>query len=138
MKYIFTKKRRLEDFEMIAIAEECSAIFQKKLPQKLKEPTSFNCACTIGNQVSAQGLCDLGTNINWMSLPIYWKLGLRESKLSTIILQLADRTLMYLRVVDKGMLVKIDIFVFLANFIVPDIEDNKNSIILRRPFLETR
>ena len=32
MKEILSKKRRLEDFETVALTEECSAILQRKLP----------------------------------------------------------------------------------------------------------
>ena len=32
MKDILSKKRRLEEYETIALTEECSAIIQKKLP----------------------------------------------------------------------------------------------------------
>ena len=36
MKDILSKKRRLSDFETVNLTEECSAILQRKLPQKLK------------------------------------------------------------------------------------------------------
>ena len=51
MKDILSKKRRLEEYETIALTEECSAIIQKKLPWKLKDPGSFTIPCTIGNAV---------------------------------------------------------------------------------------
>ena len=35
MKDILAKKRRLGDYETVALSEECSAILQKKLPPKL-------------------------------------------------------------------------------------------------------
>ncbi|KAL5789533.1 hypothetical protein ACOSQ2_004421 [Xanthoceras sorbifolium] len=41
LKEILSKKRRLEDHETVALTEECSAIIQNKLPQKLKDPGSF-------------------------------------------------------------------------------------------------
>ena len=40
MKDILSK-RRLADFETVNLTEECSAILQRKLPQKLKDPGSF-------------------------------------------------------------------------------------------------
>ena len=33
MKHILSNKRKLEDFETVALTEECSAIIQRKLPQ---------------------------------------------------------------------------------------------------------
>ena len=36
MKEILSQKRRLADFETVNLTEECSAILQRKRPQKLK------------------------------------------------------------------------------------------------------
>ncbi|XP_017982375.1 PREDICTED: uncharacterized protein LOC108663286 [Theobroma cacao] len=47
LKDILTKKRKLEDFETVALTEECSTIIQNKLPLKLKDPWSFSILCTI-------------------------------------------------------------------------------------------
>ena len=47
MKDILSKKRKLGDYETIAPLEECSAILQKKLPPKLKDPGSFTIPCAI-------------------------------------------------------------------------------------------
>ena len=70
MKDILSKKRRLSDFETVNLTEECSAILQRKLPQKLKDPGSFTIPCTIGNSIFERALCDLGASINLMSLSI--------------------------------------------------------------------
>ena len=48
MKDILSNKRKLEEYETLALTEECSAILQKKLPPKLKDPGSFTIPCTIG------------------------------------------------------------------------------------------
>ncbi|XP_074336444.1 uncharacterized protein LOC141673589 [Apium graveolens] len=50
MKEILSRKRRSEEFETVALTEECSAFLQKKLPPKLKYPGSFTIPCTIGTQ----------------------------------------------------------------------------------------
>ncbi|KAJ9136426.1 hypothetical protein P3X46_033506 [Hevea brasiliensis] len=42
LKEILSNKRRLEDYETVALTEECSAILQRKLPPKLKDPGVFN------------------------------------------------------------------------------------------------
>ena len=47
MKDILSQKRRLADFETVNLTEECSAILQRKLPHKLKDPGSFTIPCTI-------------------------------------------------------------------------------------------
>ncbi|MCS5023633.1 hypothetical protein L2V44_14170, partial [Staphylococcus aureus] len=64
MKEILSNKRKLEEFETVALTEECSAILQKKLPPKLKDPGNFNIPCTIGNSHFDKAPCDLGASIN--------------------------------------------------------------------------
>ena len=66
MKDILLRKRRLSDFEIVNLIEECSAILQKKLPQKLKDPGSFTIPCKIRNPIFEKALCDLGASINLM------------------------------------------------------------------------
>ena len=48
LKEILSNKRKLEDEETVMLTEECSAILQKKLPPKLKDPGSFTIPCVIG------------------------------------------------------------------------------------------
>ncbi|XP_058006634.1 uncharacterized protein LOC131182029 [Hevea brasiliensis] len=49
LKEILSKKKRLEDYETIALTEECGTILQNKLLPKLKDPRSFSIPCLIGN-----------------------------------------------------------------------------------------
>ena len=49
IKDILTNQRKLSDYETVAISEECSAILQRKLTPKLKDPGSFTIPCSIGN-----------------------------------------------------------------------------------------
>ena len=138
IKDILLKKRRLEEYETIALTKECNAIIQKKLPHKLKDPGSFTIPCTIGNAVFERALCDLGASINLMPLSIFRRLGLGEGKPTTVTLQLVDRSLKHPREIIEDVLVKVDKFIFPANFIVLDMEEDKEiPIILGVPFLAT-
>ena len=138
MKDILSQKRRLDDFETVNVTEECSAILQRKLPQKLKDPGSFTILCTIGNAIFERALCDLGASINLMPLSISKRLGLGEACPTTVTLQLADRSLKHPRGVIEDVLVKVDKFIFPAYFIVLDMEEDKEiPIILGRLFLAT-
>ncbi|KAM6592929.1 hypothetical protein CsatA_000632 [Cannabis sativa] len=138
MKEILSKKRKMEDFETVALTEECSAILQKKLPPKLKDPGSFTIPCTIGKIENIHALCDLGASINLMPLSVFKRLQLGEAKPTTVTLQLADRSLAHPRGVIEDVLVKVDKFIFPADFIVLDMEEDNNvPIILGRPFLAT-
>ena len=76
MKDELSKKRKLGDYEIIAMSEECSAMLQKKLPPNLKDPGSFIIPCAIGNAIFERALCDLGVSINLMSWSISKKLKL--------------------------------------------------------------
>ena len=138
MKDILSQKRRLADFETVNLTEECSAILQRKLPQKLKDPGSFTIPCTIKNAIFERALCDLGANINLMPLSIFRRLGLGEARPTTVTLQLADMSLKHPRGVIEDVLVKVDKFIFPAYFIVLYMEEDKEiPIILGRPFLST-
>ncbi|PIM99706.1 DNA-directed DNA polymerase [Handroanthus impetiginosus] len=124
--YIFcqTKKKHLVDYETVALTEECSAIIQNKLPPKLKDPGSFTIYCTIGKHFSGRALCDLGASINLMPYSIYYTLGLGEAKPTSITLQLADRSLTYPKGVIEDILVKVEKFMFPADFVVLDMKAN--------------
>ncbi|XP_062112795.1 uncharacterized protein LOC133823956 [Humulus lupulus] len=128
----------MEDYEMVALTEDCSAILQRKLPQKLMDARSFTILCTIGNFECKHALCDLGASINLMPLPVFRRLGLGEAKPTTVTLQLADRSLAHPRGIIEDVLVKVDKFIFPVDFIVLDMEEDTNEpIILGRPFLAT-
>jgi len=138
MKEILSNKRKLEEYETVALTEECSAIIQRKLPPKLKDPGSFTIPCSIGNLCIDKALCDLGASINLMPLSIFRRLGLGDAKPTTVTLQLADRSITHPRGIIEDVLVKVDKFYFPADFIVLDMEeDTEIPILLGRPFLAT-
>ena len=85
-KDILSKKIRVSDFEIVNLTEECSAIIQRKLPQKLKDLGSFTILCTIENSIFEWALCHLGSSINLMPLSIFRRLGLGEARLTTVTL----------------------------------------------------
>ncbi|XP_062113967.1 uncharacterized protein LOC133824975 [Humulus lupulus] len=104
MKEILSKKRKLEDYEMVALTEEYNAILQKKLPPKLKNPGSFTIHCTIGSAVFEKALCDLGASVNLMPLSIYRKLKLGEARPTIVSLQIADRSVNHPRATGRALI----------------------------------
>ena len=73
-----------------------------------------------------------------MPLSIFRRLGLGEARPTTVTLQLADKSCKHPRRVIEDVLVKVDKFIFPADFIVLDMEENKEiPIIFGRPFLAT-
>ncbi|XP_062115238.1 uncharacterized protein LOC133829548 [Humulus lupulus] len=138
MKDVLTRKRRLGEFETVAFTKECSSFLQIKLPSKMKDLGSFTIPCTIGNSYCGMALCDLGASINLMPMSMYRQLGISEVRPTTVNLQLADRSLAYPDGKIEDVLVKVDKFIFPADFIVLDYEANREiPIILGRPSLAT-
>ncbi|KAI3716246.1 hypothetical protein L6452_23455 [Arctium lappa] len=138
LKDILNKKRRLGEFETVTLTKEYSALLTCKIPPKLKDPRSFTIPCTIGGQEVGHALCDLGASINLMPLSVFKKLGIGEVRPTTVTLQLADRSLAYPKGKIEDILVKVDKFIFPADFLVLDYETDKDvPIILGRPFLAT-
>ncbi|PNX59125.1 hypothetical protein L195_g059533, partial [Trifolium pratense] len=61
MKDIISRKKTIGD-EKVRLTEQCSAILQRKIPQKLKDPGSVTIPCTIGDRTFKKALIDLGAS----------------------------------------------------------------------------
>ncbi|XP_062094205.1 uncharacterized protein LOC133800266 [Humulus lupulus] len=139
LKDILTKKRRLGEFETVALTEGCSAMLKNKIPPKLKDPSSFTIHCSIGGRDVGKALCDLGASINLMPVSMSKMLGIGEARPTTITLQLADCSMVHLEGKIEDVLVQVDKFIFSADFIILDYEEDRDvPIILGRPFLATK
>ncbi|GJW67299.1 reverse transcriptase domain-containing protein [Tanacetum coccineum] len=67
LKDLLSHKEKLEKAaSSIKLSEECSAIIQKKFPQKEADPGSFTLTCLIGPLAVKNALADLGASINLM------------------------------------------------------------------------
>ncbi|GJW70893.1 reverse transcriptase domain-containing protein [Tanacetum coccineum] len=78
------------------------------------------------------GLADSGASINLLPHSIYKKLGLEALTPTRMTLELANRS------IGEDVVVRVDGFTFLADFVVVNFEpDPRVPIILRRPFLRT-
>ncbi|CAL9021108.1 unnamed protein product, partial [Prunus brigantina] len=95
LKDLCTNKRRFKEHEQVALSEEVSAVLQRKLPPKLKDPGSFSIPCMVGDFKIPKALLDLGASINLMPYHVYEKLNLGELQATTVSIQLADRTIRY-------------------------------------------
>ncbi|XP_019248845.1 PREDICTED: uncharacterized protein LOC109228121 [Nicotiana attenuata] len=93
IKDIVANKRRMTEFETVALTEE----FRRSL-------------------------CDLGASVNLMPLSVFRVLGLGEPRPTTVILQLADRSLSHPEGVTKDVLVQVGSFIFPVDFIILDYE----------------
>jgi len=139
LKDLCTNKRKFKPNEKVQVSSNVSALFKPQLPIKCQDPGSFTIPCTIGKITVNGALLDLGAAINVMPKSVYDSLDLKVQKTS-MILQLADRTLRYPIGIVEDILVKVKDLVFPADFYVLDMNSgmsNDSTLILGRPFLRT-
>ena len=83
-------------------------------------------------------LCDSGAGINLMPLFVAKRLSLGELTPTAMTLQMTDRTLTHPKGILEDVLIKVGKFIFLMDFVVIDIEEDKQVLLLLgSPFLET-
>ncbi|XP_019259572.1 PREDICTED: uncharacterized protein LOC109237692 [Nicotiana attenuata] len=118
--------------------QTCNAIVTRPMAQKVSDPGSFTIPCTIRSYDFAKVLCDLGASINLIPLAIYTKLGIGRARPTSMLLQLANRTVKRPIGILDDVLVQVGKFVFPADFVILDCQvDEEIPIILGRPFLAT-
>ncbi|KAJ9556479.1 hypothetical protein OSB04_011093 [Centaurea solstitialis] len=141
LKESCTNKRKLRGNETISMSENVSAVFQKMLPPKCKDPGVFTIPCKLGNVTINRAMLDLGASINVMSYSIFKILNVGSLQETGVIIQLADRSLVHPKGVLEDLLVQVNELVFPADFYVIDMEEDSHpkstSILLGRPFLKT-
>ncbi|KAL5569950.1 hypothetical protein UlMin_026525 [Ulmus minor] len=141
LKELCTNKRKLKGNEIVNFGENVSAVLQRKIPPKCKDPGSFTIPCTIGKVRFERAMLDLGASINVMPSSIFASLNLGPLKETGVIIQLADRSNTYPKGVLEDVLVQVNEMVFPADFYVIDMCEDANSkaapLLLGRPFMKT-
>ena len=135
-------KRKTNVPKKTFLTEQVSSILQCKLPIKYMDPGCPTITCMIGVSQIERALLDLGASVNLLPYSVYVQLGFGELKPTSMTLQLADRSVKVPQGIVEDVLIKVDKFYFLVNFIVPDTEPVHNvgsqiPVILGRPFLAT-
>ncbi|XP_061349597.1 uncharacterized protein LOC133294857 [Gastrolobium bilobum] len=92
MKDVLSKKRGIEEYETVTMAQE-SCKYLGKLPPKLQDPGSFTIHCVIGNTYQGKALCDLGASINLMPSSVFKQLATGPAKPNSVTLLMADRSI---------------------------------------------
>ncbi|GKC08665.1 reverse transcriptase domain-containing protein, partial [Tanacetum coccineum] len=83
-------------------------------------------------------LADFGASINLLPHSIYKQLGLEALNPTRMTLELTNRSITHPMGIDEDVVVRVDGFTFLADFVVVNFEpDPRVPIILGRPFLRT-
>ena len=142
LKDLCTVKKGLGIENKAFLIEQVSAIIQSKTPVKYKDPGSPTISVNIGGTCIDKTLLDLGASVNLLPYSVYKQLGLGELKPTNITLSLADRSVKIPKGIVEDVLVKVDKFYYLVDFVVLDTETiasgpNHVPIILGRPFLAT-
>ncbi|GJX32505.1 reverse transcriptase domain-containing protein, partial [Tanacetum coccineum] len=135
---LLRNKEKLEEIAITTVNAECSAIIMNKVPEKLEDPGKFLIPCALQELKRTSALADSGASINLLPHSIYKKLGLEALTPTRMTLELANRSISHPMGIAEDVVVRVDGFTFLADFVVVNFEpDPRVPIILGRPFLRT-
>ena len=142
LKELCTVKKGFGINKKAFLTEQVSSIIQCKTLLKNKDPGSPTISVNIGGTCIDKALLNLGASVNLLPYSMYKQLGLGELNPTNITLSLADRSMKILKGIVEDVLVKVDNFYYLVDFVVLDTEPMVESthqvpIILGRPFLAT-
>ena len=124
LKEIQSKKKKIAGEGIVNLTSTCNAVIQRILPAKMKDPSSFTIPCSIGNYEFKKALCDSEASINLMPLSVVQRLSLGELSPTTIILQMANRSMAQPEGVINDVVVKVGKFIFPMDFVVMKMEED--------------
>ncbi|GKA06899.1 reverse transcriptase domain-containing protein [Tanacetum coccineum] len=135
---LLRNKEKLEEIAITTVNVECSAIILNKFPEKLEDPGKFLIPCALQELDRTNALADSGASIKLLPHSIYKQLGLGALKPTRMTFELANRFVAHPIGIAEVVVVRVDGFTFLADFVVVIFEpDPRVPIILGRPFLHT-
>ncbi|GKE90718.1 reverse transcriptase domain-containing protein, partial [Tanacetum coccineum] len=135
---LLRNKEKLEEIAITIVNAECSAIIINKVPEKLKDPGKFLIPCALQELDRTSALADSGASINLLPHSIYKQLGVEALNPTRMTLELTNRLITHPMGIAKDVVVRVDGFTFLADFVVVNFEPGPRvPIILGRPFLRT-
>ncbi|XP_052626821.1 uncharacterized protein LOC128133425 [Lactuca sativa] len=138
LKELLTNRRNMEEVKKVVLNENFSAAMLNKLPKKKGDLGSLTLPCQFGNLATIYALADSGASVNLMPYSFFKNLDLPEPRPIRMAIHLANKTVTFPRGICEDLLVKVEKFVFPADFIVLDMEaDPQVPIILGRHFLNT-
>ncbi|GJX74832.1 RNA-directed DNA polymerase, eukaryota, reverse transcriptase zinc-binding domain protein [Tanacetum coccineum] len=138
MKDLVANKQLNKEYDEVRMNPRCSALLQNHLPPKENDPGSFILHCSIERLDFNNALADLGASVNIMPFPMFKRLGIGKLELIDMIIEMTDDTKCIPKGIVKNLLIKIDKFILLVDFVILDmIEDFRMPITLGRPLLAT-
>ncbi|XP_070022158.1 uncharacterized protein [Nicotiana sylvestris] len=134
IKDLVTKNRSM-DCETIKMTHQVSVVVHLMAPN-LEDPDAFTIPRTIRSANFAKALCNLGASINLMPYSVFKTLGIGQPRDTSMRLKMEDRTMNRSLGIINDVIVRVDKFILLADFVILDCEvDYELPIILGRPFL---
>ncbi|GJS10705.1 reverse transcriptase domain-containing protein [Tanacetum coccineum] len=128
----------LMDEVHITILESTAHVPPLGVPEKLDDPEKFLISCILQEREVYNSLANSGASINLMPFSIYEKLGIDPLKPTRMTLELANRSVTFSMGIAEDVIVKVEKFNFLVDFVIVDFEaDPRVPIILGRPSLRT-
>ncbi|GKA53476.1 zinc knuckle CX2CX4HX4C containing protein [Tanacetum coccineum] len=154
-RFLDNKKHETDNsgmVEALAALEATLKIKKRNLKKKIKvlrfspksstpkeqDPGSFILLCSIEKLDFNNVLADLGASISVMPLSMYKHLGIGKLEPINMVIEMAYNTKCTPKGIVENLLIKIDKFIFLVDFVILDmVEDLSMPIILGRPLLAT-
>ncbi|XP_050885362.1 uncharacterized protein LOC127090562 [Lathyrus oleraceus] len=138
MKEVIAKKRPIGDGS-VTFNEKYSAISPgRRIPIKQKDHGSVTVPCTIKDKTFKKVLIDSGASVSLMPLSIYQRISIGNVNDTRTNLKFRDHSIKNSYGIAEDVLVKIEEFSFLVDFVIIDIpEDEETPILLGRPFMRT-
>ncbi|CAM8936817.1 unnamed protein product [Rhodiola kirilowii] len=127
LKDIVSNRRVIEEYSMVALNAECSAIVQSRMPRKMQDQGSFSIPISIGKIEIDRALCDLGASISLIPYSLYEKIDMGELHPTTISLRLADRSSRVPNGVLRDVPIKVGKFFIPVDFYVLDMDSEQET-----------
>ncbi|GJR22973.1 reverse transcriptase domain-containing protein [Tanacetum coccineum] len=115
---LLRNKEKLKEIAITTVNAECSAIIMNTVPEKLEDQGKFLITCSLQELDRTSALAYSGASINLLPHSIYKQLGLGALKPTRMTLELANRFVTHPMGITEDVVVRVDGFTFLADFVV--------------------
>ena len=105
LKELCTLERKFKGNKIVIISENVSAVLQKTLPPKCKDPGVFIVPCKLRNLLVPRAMLDLGASINVLPYSLFKTIRVGPLKRTGVSIQLPDRSLVHPKGVLEDILV---------------------------------